>query len=268
MKKTKRGVVIALLGITALASTFAASSTEETTGALGKVAHKKGNHDSKQTMTDVQKLTMKTKIATDLAIVLGVSTDSVLAQLNAGKTSADVITTSGQDMITVEAKLTALHTAEMKVKLVTEVSSGKITQAQADMRLANMVNHTGHTDKKKGEMRHAKKDDIQRLTAMASVLNTTVSALQAQLSTGKTLEDIVKASGMSQADFEAKMKILHLAEMKIKLQAKVSAGKITQAEADAKLAKMASHINKTEEKEMREDNPSVGNKIDATTTRG
>lgn len=258
--------MVAVLGVTALATTFAASTTDMMS-ASGMMDHTNRKQESRQIMTDEQKLSTKTKIATDLATVLGVSTDSVLAQLNAGKTPADIITASGQDKAAVETKLTTLRTAEMKARLAIEVSSGKITQAQADMMLTATANHTGHMDKKKGVTRHGKKDDLQRLTAMASVLNTTVPTLQAQLSAGKTLEDIVKASGMSQSDFEAKMKILHLAEMKIKLQAKVSTGKITQAEADAKLAKMASHINKIKEKEMHEDRHSVGNKKEATTTQ-
>lgn len=257
MKKIKIGGVVALLGITALASTFAASSAQ-TTDVLEKVTHMKGNHDLKKTMTDAQKFTMKTKMATDLAVVLGVSTDSVLAQLNAGKTSVDIITASGQDMITVEAKLTALHTTEMKAKLATEVSSGKITQAQADSMITHMANHTG--DMKRGMGHHNMKGSTEMLTNMASVLHTTVPALQAQITTNKTLEDIVKASGMTEVDFEAKMKVLRIAQIKTKLQAEVIAGNLTQEQADAKLAKMASSTSKREGREMHTDKHSLENK--------
>jgi hypothetical protein len=55
------------------------------------------------------------------------------------------------------------------------------------------------------------------------------------------MKDIITASGISDSDFKTKMEALRLAELKTKLAAEVTSGKLTQAQADQKLTDMQNH---------------------------
>jgi hypothetical protein len=71
------------------------------------------------------------------------------------------------------------------------------------------------------------------LNAAASALHTNASDLKSQLKSGKSLADLEKAAGVSDATVKAAMK----AAAKGVLDSAVKAGTITQAQADALLAR-------------------------------
>lgn len=75
--------------------------------------------------------------------ILGTTKEAIKAQITAGKSMKDIILAAGMSEADFHTKMEALRQTEMKAKLAVEVSSGKLTQAQADKMLATMVHHKG-----------------------------------------------------------------------------------------------------------------------------
>ena len=92
----------------------------------------------------VQSTEQKAQMTQALAKVLGTTPDAITAQLNAGKTPQDIIKASGLDAATVKAQLDVSREADMKTRLATDVTSGKLTQAQADQMITDMAAHKGN----------------------------------------------------------------------------------------------------------------------------
>ena len=78
-------------------------------------------------------------------------------------------------------------------------------------------------------------------TQAASLLGISKTDLQAKLTAGIKMSDIVKASGISETDFRTKMDAVRQADMKTRLAADVASGKITQAQADQMITNMKNH---------------------------
>ena len=76
------------------------------------------------------------------------------------------------------------------------------------------------------------------LSTLASVLGLSTSELQTQLQSGKTLADIAKAQSVD----VAKVIDTIVTDIKAKLAAEVTAGELTQAQADAKLADITARV--------------------------
>jgi sulfopyruvate decarboxylase TPP-binding subunit len=234
MKLNKKYLgITALLSATAAVSVFAAGAT----GTTATVMNKAFGNRSHATETAEQKTERQSKMATSLASALGTTPEAIIAQLTAGKTPRDIISASGMDETTVKAQLEASREADMKARLQADVTSGKITQSEADTMLANK----GDNHDRGGRGGDKERNSDGMLTNAATILGTTKEALQSQLTTSKTLQDIVTASGITEADFRTKMDALHQTEMKTKLQADVTSGKMTQSEADTKLTDMVNH---------------------------
>lgn len=79
----------------------------------------------------------ETKHKTALANALGISVAALDAQMQSGKTMAELATSNGLTEEALKTKLDAARQVEMKADLATRVASGKLTQAQADSILAN-----------------------------------------------------------------------------------------------------------------------------------
>jgi polyhydroxyalkanoate synthesis regulator phasin len=123
------------------------------------------------------------------------------------------------------------------------VAAGKITQAEADQRLADMANHKGRKGVfDKNETAEQKSEREKKMTNdLAIVLGTTQADILAKLSAGSSPRDIIAASGKDAAAAEAQLDTLRQADMKAHLAADVASGKITQAEADRISTDMANH---------------------------
>ncbi|WP_064014629.1 hypothetical protein [Deinococcus puniceus] len=76
-------------------------------------------------------------------------------------------------------------------------------------------------------------------TAVAKALGLTPETLRQQLKAGKTIADLAKAGGVSTATLRAAA----LAALKTQLAAEVKAGKLTQAQADQRLARATADAN-------------------------
>lgn len=114
----------------AIATTTRIHSTEKS---------RKGKRGNFSSISATEKADIHEKMSEDLAQVIGTTKDSILAELNAGKTPKDIITASGKDISVVQASLDALHTQKMTAKIQAEVTVGKITQAKADEMIKKMT---------------------------------------------------------------------------------------------------------------------------------
>lgn len=184
----------------------------------------------------------------EAAKALGMTEAELKAELEAGKSVADVAKAKNIDLDEVIAKLTAAF----KVHLDEEVASGKHTQAEADAKLAEfktrvteMVNTAGLPQHggKGGPGGHGGKGGHgpQKFATetLATTLKLTETELQTQLKSGKTLKEIADAQNVDIADVKATLK----ADFKAHLDEEVASGEHTQAEADAKLAEFTTRLD-------------------------
>ncbi|MDQ6917781.1 MAG: hypothetical protein M3Z98_00335 [Candidatus Dormibacteraeota bacterium] len=134
-----------------------------------------------------------------------------------------------------QAKLEAANAAALKATVQDQVTSGKITQAQADKIEARLPKTSlcarGISEVGKTRAAIAQSADF---TAAAGALGITEAQLKADLKNGQNLSQVAAAQKVSEADFKAKV----TASIKAKLDAAVAAKTITQAQADAQLAKL------------------------------
>jgi uncharacterized protein YkwD len=211
---TKTQLVLVTAGVAALAgggTALAAKSHSQTGGSaahVGALAHHGGHGDDLDAA----------------ATYLGTTTSDLLTQLQAGKTLAQIAGSKTSGLI-------AALVAHEKQEIADAVTAGRLTQAQADQivptltqRFTDLVNGVrpaggpgfghgpggGHGDD---------------LDAAATYLGTTTSDLVTQLQAGKTLAQIAgsKTSGLVAA---------LVAHEKTELAAAVTAGRLTQAQAD------------------------------------
>jgi hypothetical protein len=75
----------------------------------------------------------------------------------------------------------------------------------------------------------------------ATLLGISLADVKAAWASGKDLKTLAKEKGISETDLQAKMKTAREAQMKEHLQALVSKGVITQAQADQRLTYMQSN---------------------------
>lgn len=83
-----------------------------------------------------------------------------------------------------------------------------------------------------------------RFQAEANLLGISVDDVKAGWASGKTLEQIANEHNITAEQLQQKMKDQRLSNMKTNLQSLVSAGVITQAQADSRLSFMQSNIDK------------------------
>jgi len=166
------------------------------------------------------------------ATYLGVTQADLLTSLQSGKTLAEVAgATSGKS---VAGLIDALVAAE-KTELAAAVTAGEITQAQADQMASTLTAHVtaevNGTRPARGPggpgFGHGAHSD--ELTAAATYLGVTETALTTQLQAGTTLAQVADAtSGKSAAGLIDAL----VAAEKTELAAAVTAGTITQAQSD------------------------------------
>jgi hypothetical protein len=169
------------------------------------------------------------------ATYLGVTQADLLTSLQSGKTLAQVAgATSGKS---IAGLIDALVAAE-KTELAAAVTAGRLTQAQSDQIAAGLTAHV--TAEVNGTLPargpggpggpgfgHGPGGD--ELTAAATYLGVTETALTTQLQAGKTLAQVADAtSGKSAAGLIDAL----VAAEKTELAAAVTAGTITQAQSD------------------------------------
>lgn len=180
------------------------------------------------------------------ATALGISEADLVAELQAGKSIADVASAKGVDLDTV---IDALY-ADLKAHIDAHVAEGKLTQEQADARLADaktrittLVNTAGPLrgkgmGGKGGHMGHRGAPKFAT-DDLAKVLGLSLEELNTELQAGKTLAQIAESKNVS----IDKVKDQLLADFTAKEQAEVAEGKHTQEEVDAKIAEFTTRLD-------------------------
>jgi polyhydroxyalkanoate synthesis regulator phasin len=158
----------------------------------------------------------------------GVATGVVLAPAMASAATGDSTATT-----TVSDRLT-----KIKEVLSGLVSDGTINQAQAD-KVATTLDAAlprggGHHGGGPGGGRGGGRN----LETAASALGTTVAELRTALEGGKSLADVASSKGVSKATLTAKL----VEAAKARLAEKVTAGDLTQAQADARVADLTTRV--------------------------
>lgn len=172
------------------------------------------------------------------ATALGISEDELREQLRAGKTIAAVATEKG---VPVE-RVVAAMVEEAKARLATAVTEGKLTQEQADARIANLSQHlTDHVNRVKpghDGRGHGHPGHKAGLAAAASALGLSEEELRNELRTGKTLAAVATETGVAIDKVIAAM----VDEAKARLATAVTEGRLTQAQADELSAELSERI--------------------------
>ena len=115
-----------------------------------------------------------------LQSILGMTADQLKTELGSGKTIKDIITAKGLNFETVMKQVRDKHEADMKAKLQADVTSGKITQAEADKMLQKMIDNENRRD-----------------TAAAKALGMSMDEFTVMTANGKTIEQIASEKGLS-----------------------------------------------------------------------
>lgn len=183
-----------------------------------------------------------------IAAALGMTEADLRTELQAGKSVADVASAKGVSLDTVvNAVITAQTTS-----LSQAVTDGRITQAQADALLANLkvalpgqlqtkmvAGLEGYGGGRGGRGGPGGMRGGASLATVATALGITEAELQTELQTGKTIAALATAKGV---DLSVVSNALLEAE-KTKLAQAVTDGKLTQAQADERLANAQTRIN-------------------------
>jgi hypothetical protein len=175
------------------------------------------------------------------ATYLGLTTAQLQTELQSGKTLAQVAdATKGKSA----AGLIAALVADAQKQLAAAVTAGKLTQAQADAMSARLkdqvtaiVNGSFGAGRDHGfGFGHG---GAGQLDAAATYLGLTATQLQTALQSGKTLAQVADATkGKSAAGLIAAL----VASEQKELAAAVTAGKLTQAQADAMSAQLKDRV--------------------------
>jgi hypothetical protein len=175
------------------------------------------------------------------AAYLGLTRAKLVQQL-AGHSLAEVAVANGKT----SAGLQEALVAAVKAKLDTLLQKGRITQAQHDALLprlrvwvAALVNHRFGERVAKHGARHHRLARHALLKVAAAYLGITVAQLRQQLP-GHSLADVAAANGKTAAGLQQAL----VAAVKARLEKLVAARRITQARADALLARFERRVGK------------------------
>jgi len=188
---------------------------------------------------------------TTIAGALGMTEAELRTELQSGKSVADVASAKGVSLDTVVNAVIA----EQTTALNQAVADGRLTQAQADIILANLkATLPGHLQTRVvpglggwgfgGRGRgHGHKGGFglkgaASFATIATTLKMTPAELLTELRSGKSVADVAGAKGVSLDTVIAAI----VDEQAKQLSAAVAAGRITQAQADAALANLKENL--------------------------
>jgi hypothetical protein len=176
--------------------------------------------------------------AAAIADYLGLTQAELRTQLQSGKTLADVAKAQGKTVTGLEDAIVA----DAQTHLDADVTAGKLTSAQAAAMLADLkshvddiVNNVGPGPGGPGGGHGGPFDQ----SAVTDYLGLTAAQLRTQLEAGKSLADVAKAQGKTVAGLEDAI----VAAATKKLDAAVTAGKLTAAQEATMLADLKSHVD-------------------------
>ncbi|MBX3016104.1 MAG: hypothetical protein KF832_31570 [Caldilineaceae bacterium] len=177
-----------------------------------------------------------------IAEALGLSEADLQSALAAGETVADLATANDVDLQTVIDALVAAQEA----KLTQAVTDGRLTQAEADERLATYTEQLPTRLNSALPSGRSSEGPGQRggfglhgsLATIATALGISESDLQTARQSGQSVADLATANGVAlQSVIDA-----IVAEQSTALAQAVTDGRLTQAQADEQLAKLAENL--------------------------
>ncbi|WP_410511148.1 hypothetical protein PaeBR_13635 [Paenibacillus sp. BR2-3] len=188
---------------------------------------------------------LRGKIAnTELAALLGLTTDALKTALQSGKSLAVIAGEQGVDVQKViDLQITAL-TAELDKKLAAD----KITQTEYDTQKATLTTRatndvntafSGRAEKGFGGRGGFGHVDLFNNADLAALLGTTTEALKTALTSGKSLATL---AGEKNVTVQAVTDLL-TSQVKKELDQKLAAGTITQAQYDEHKAKFSTRVS-------------------------
>ena len=172
-----------------------------------------------------------------VAKALGIDEATLKSELQAGKTIADVAKAKNIDLSVISSALLA----DEKTRVAQAVTDGKLTQAQADTRLAaapaRITMMLNSTQPQGGFGDHGGKGGAS-LAVAAKALGIDEATLKTELQAGKTIADVAKAKNIDPSVVSSAL----LADEKTRVAQAVTDGKLTQAQADTRLATAQTRI--------------------------
>jgi len=171
---------------------------------------------------------------TPAASFLGISVDTLTADLKGGNTLADEAKAKGKPA----ADLISAIVAAEKKNLDNEVAAGWITSDQESSLVSSLTDAVTNLVNNGPPVPAVVGRGQSLVDTAASFLGISVSDLQSDLRSGKTLADEAKAKGKSVSDLVTAL----LAPTKTTLDAKVKDGTITQAQENTVLADLTSRL--------------------------
>ncbi len=172
------------------------------------------------------------------ATYLGLTESELQTRLRTGKTLAEVANaTEGKSA---DGLIDALAAAVQK-NIAADVSSGRLTQSQADQILSNLKQHITARVNSTGPPGgpHDRGGAHDGLDAAATYLGLSESDLRTQLQSGKTLGEVADAtSGKSKAGLIAAL----VADEKSHLAQAVKDGRLTESQADSMAANIEARV--------------------------
>ena len=178
-----------------------------------------------------------------VAEVIGVDAEALREAFAAGQSVADVAEASGVALDDVVAAVVA----EMETHIAEHVAEGKLTQSEADAKLADAADKVAErlssvpTERgmgDKGERRGPGGRGGEQMVTVAEVMGVDAEALREAFAAGQSVADVAEANGVALDDVVAAV----VAEMETHIAEHVAEGKLTQEEADAKLADAADTV--------------------------
>jgi polyhydroxyalkanoate synthesis regulator phasin len=182
----------------------------------------------------------------DIAAALGMTEADVTSGLQAGKSISDLAAAQSKDLAAVKAALLAA----VKARLDAAVTAGSLTQAQADAFTQKLTTSIDalltSTSLIHGKSDFGRTGGMGRMGAemittadIAAALGMTEADVTAGLQSGKSVADLAAA----QSKDLAAVKEALLAAQKARLDQAVSAGTLTQAQADSAYQALTSSID-------------------------
>jgi predicted transcriptional regulator len=176
-------------------------------------------------------------VVKETATILGVEQSVVEEALKADKTLAAFAVEKGLTEADYLQKLIAAETTS----ITAEVTAGKITQAQADKLIAGLSDQLTKQIENKGFGNKGKGFGGNHLVEQtATVLKVDKSAVEDALKAGKTLAAYATEKGLTEADYLQKL----VAAETTSINAEVTAGKLTQVQADKMLSGLSDRLTK------------------------
>ncbi len=165
------------------------------------------------------------------AAVLGMTSDELKTQLQAGAILADLADEAGVDLQTLRDAVEAARLEELKANIAQAVTDGEMTQAEADWRLKGLeAGYTKGLGKSLLSTRGSLKD--AQMAAAAEVLGISAQDLENQLWAGRSLSVIAEKAGVELQSVTDAMTAARSMAATQEIEQALADGTITQEQAD------------------------------------